>query len=224
MINKQNISNKLSEFYMFAELQQAQIDQLASNTALLEVKKGEVLFHRGDKAHGFYILLSGQIKLSVTSPQGDEKVIGLIQPGQSFGEAILFMERMFPVSANVMMDSSVLLVSRDGIFELLESDMKVVRCMLAALSARNRQLINDIESISLQNSTQKLIGYLLQIAADAGDAESIQLPTSKLTIASLLNITPETFSRVMQRLQNDGLIAVNGKQIVIADLHRLRTY
>ncbi len=224
MTNKPYIASKLLGFYMFSELQNEQIEQLANNTHLLEAKKGDILFNRGDKAHGFYILLNGQIKLSVISPQGDEKVIGLIQPGQSFGEAVLFMERAFPVNANVIADSDVLLVSRDGIFKLLESDMTVVRRMLAGISARNRQLVNDIETISLQNSAQRLIGYLLQIADESENPERVLLPASKHTIASMLNITPETFSRVMQKLQLAGLIDVNGKEVTIVDLDGLRNY
>lgn len=224
MTNKPYIASKLVEFYMFSELQKEQIDQLVNNTHLIEAKKGDILFNRGDKAHGFYVLLSGQIKLSVISPHGDEKVIGLIQPGQSFGEAVLFMERAFPVNASVIADADILLVGREGIFELLENDMAVVRSMLAAISARNRQLVNDIETISLQNSAQRLIGYLLQIGTESGNSERVILPASKHTIASMLNITPETFSRVMQKLQLAGLIDVNGKEVIIVDLDGLRRY
>jgi len=211
------IAQRLSEFSMFSELQSAQIEQLASGTRLLEVARGSVLFDRGDKAHGFYLLLEGQVKLAVTSPQGDEKVIGLIQPGQSFGEAVLFLERSFPVYAQATSDSKVLLITRDAIFNILDNDATVVRRMLLAY-LHVIAIVNDIESISLQNSTQRLIGYLLQISADSPNPARVRLPASKLTIASLLNITPETLSRIMLRLQNAGLIEVNGKEIVITNV------
>lgn len=218
------IKHKLSAFYMFSELQPEQIDQLANGTKLLKPHRGEMLFNRGDQAQGFYILLQGQIKLGVISPQGDEKIIGLIQPGQSFGEAVLFLERSFPVSAHATIDSEVLLVNKEAIFEILDNDTTVVRRMLAGISARNRQLVNDIESISLQNSAQRLIGYLLQISAESQQPNIIQLPANKLTIASMLNITPETFSRVMLKLQNAGLIEANGRQITITNLEGLLNY
>jgi len=223
-MDKVLIAKRLSEFYMFSELQPAQIQQLANGTKLVDVPRGGTLFNRGDKAHGFYLLLEGQIKLGIISPQGDEKVIGLIQPGQSFGEAVLFLERSFPIFAQATADSKVLLVTRDAIFDILDNDVTVVRRMLAGISARNRQLVNDIESISLQNSTQRLIGYLLQISAESPNPERVQLPANKLTIASLLNITPETLSRVMLRLQNAGLIEVNGKEIVITNVAGLRGF
>ncbi|OGV77970.1 MAG: Crp/Fnr family transcriptional regulator [Methylotenera sp. RIFCSPLOWO2_02_FULL_45_14] len=223
-MDKTIIAQRLSEFYMFSELQPAQIEQLVAGTRALDVPRGGTLFNRGDRAHGFYLLLEGQVKLGVISPQGDEKVIGLIQPGQSFGEAVLFLERSFPIYAQAILDAKVLLITRDAIFDILDSDVTVVRRMLAGISARNRQLVNDIESISLQNSTQRLIGYLLQISADSPNPARVQLPASKLTIASMLNITPETLSRVMLRLHNAGLIEVNGKEIVITNVAGLRNF
>ncbi len=223
-MDKTHIASRLSEFYMFSELQPAQIEQLAAGTRMLDAPRGTTLFNRGDRAHGFYLLLEGQIKLGVISPQGDEKVIGLIQPGQSFGEAVLFLERSFPIYAQATLDSKVLLIIRDAIFDILDNDVTVVRRMLAGISARNRQLINDIESISLQNSTQRLIGYLLQISTESPNPVRVQLPANKLTIASMLNITPETFSRVMLRLNNAGLIEVNGKEIVITNVAGLRNF
>lgn len=223
-MDKALIAQRLSEFYMFSELQEVQIQQLVNGTRLVEMPRGTILFNRGDRANGFYLLLEGQIKLGVISPQGDEKVIGLIQPGQSFGEAVLFLERSFPIHAQATMDTKVLLIAREAIFDILDNDVTVVRRMLAGISARNRQLVNDIESISLQNSTQRLIGYLLQISAESPNPERVQLPANKLTIASMLNITPETLSRVMLRLQNAGLIEVNGKEIVITNVAGLRSF
>ncbi|MDZ4140958.1 MAG: Crp/Fnr family transcriptional regulator [Methylotenera sp.] len=223
-MDKTIIAQRLSEFYMFSELQPAQIERLVAGTRALDVPRGGTLFNRGDRAHGFYLLLEGQVKLGVISPQGDEKVIGLIQPGQSFGEAVLFLERSFPIYAQAILDAKVLLITRDTIFDILDNDVTVVRRMLAGISARNRQLVNDIESISLQNSTQRLIGYLLQISADSPNPARVQLPANKLTIASMLNITPETLSRVMLRLHNAGLIEVNGKEIVITNVAGLRDF
>lgn len=223
-MDKSFIAHRLSEFYLFSELQPVQIEQLANGTRLLDVPRSTTLFNRGDRAHGFYLLLEGQVKLGVISPQGDEKVIGLIQPGHSFGEAVLFLERSFPIYAQATLDSKVLLITREAIFDILDNDVTVVRRMLAGISARNRQLVNDIESISLQNSTQRLIGYLLQISTDSPNPARVQLPANKLTIASMLNITPETLSRVMLRLNSAGLIEVNGKEIVITDVAGLRNF
>ena len=116
------------------------------------------------------------------------------------------------------------MITREAIFDILDNDVTVVRRMLAGISARNRQLVNDIESISLQNSTQRLIGYLLQISTDFVNPGRVHLPANKVTIASMLNITPETLSRIMLRLHNAGLIEVNGKEIIITNVDGLRNF
>ena len=118
----------------------------------------------------------------------------------------------------------MLLVPKQVIFSLLERDTTVSRKMLAGLSMRNRQLVQDIESVALLTCTQRLIGYLLQISSGATGSSHVTLPASKTTIASLLNLTPETLSRTMLKLQQQGLIEVHGKEITITDIAGLREY
>ena len=209
---------------MFRELSAEQIARIAEHSQLIDFPKGTSVFNRGDAAVGLYILLEGQLKLGVTSPQGAEKIISIITPGESFGEAILFMERQFPVYAQAILDSQVLLVPKSQIFYMLDNDLLFARKMLAGLSIRMHQLVQDIEMLSLQSCTQRFIGYLLQISADAPDGSKITLPTSKTTIASLLNLTPETLSRTLAKLQQLELIEVSGKDVSITDVKKLRRY
>ncbi|PPC98183.1 MAG: Crp/Fnr family transcriptional regulator [Methylotenera sp.] len=223
-MNKNLISQTLSNFFMFKELASEQIETIALHSQLIQFPKGTSVFNRGDAAVGLYILLDGQLKLGVTSPQGSEKIISIVTPGESFGEAILFLERQFPVYAQATLDSDVLLVPKSLIFSMLDNDPLFSRKMLAGLSIRMHQLVQDIEMLSLQSCTQRFIGYLLQISADAPDASNITLPASKSTIASLLNLTPETLSRTLAKLQQLGLIAVNGKDVMITDVKKLHSY
>ncbi len=218
------ITQLLFGFFMFRELPTAQVKLIAEHCQVVDAPRNTNIFNRGDPARGLYILLSGQLKLGISSPHGIEKVIKLVSPGESFGEAVLFLEREFPVYAQVTQDARVLLVPKNVIFSLLESDPSVARKMLAGLSVRMHQLVQDIEMLSLQSCTQRFIGYLLQISADAPDASNVTLPATKATIASLLNLTPETLSRTMSKLQQHGLIAVHGKEIVIPDVSRLRAF
>jgi CRP/FNR family transcriptional regulator, dissimilatory nitrate respiration regulator len=84
-----------------------------------------------------------------------------------------------------------------------------------------------VESYTLRSSTQRLIGYLLQRAPDDDDANDpveINLPTPKHVLASRLNLTPETFSRILHELSNSGLIEVHGRNITVPDLRRLRNH
>jgi CRP-like cAMP-binding protein len=99
--------------------------------------------------------------------------------------------------------------------------------MLAGLSIRLHGLINDVEAYSLRSCTQRVIGYLLQHDCDNPDNCKdihVNLPASKTVIASRLNISPETFSRVLHDLSAAGLILVKGKDVAILDMDKLRAY
>ena len=224
---KADIPDIIAKLPLFAEISPAQLALIAAEAREKPLAKGEMLFNKGDPARGFFVVVRGQLKLAFRSPQGDEKVVHVVGPRQSFGEAVMFMDRPYPVFAQALCDTLLLHVSRNAVFELLECDASFARHMLAGLSMRLHALVQDVESLSLRSSAQRLIGYLLQQCGDveltAGSIEC-DLPTSKQVIASRLNLTPETFSRILHDLTGAGLITVHGRHIEIHDLRRLRAY
>ncbi len=212
---------------LFHELSPEQLAHIAAGTREKRLTKGEMLFHKGDAPHGFYLIVFGQIKLAFPSTQGNEKVVEIIGPRQSFGEAVMFMDRPYPVFAESLGDTLLLNIPKSAVFELLERDASFARRMLAGLSLRLHSLVQDVESYSQRSSSQRVIGYLLEHAAQVGGSEgetAVALPTSKQVIASRLNLTPETLSRVFHDLAEAGLISVHGKAITIHDQNRLRQF
>lgn len=217
----------LANVPLFRGLAGGEIDRIAQNTQQVRAEKGEILFHRGDPAMGFYIVVFGQIKLAFNSPRGDEKVVDLNGPGRSFGEAVMFMERPHVVTAQAISDSLLLFVGREAVFEELERDPKFVRRMIAGLSARLHGLMRDLENDSLRSGTQRVIGYLLRDSEDVGEAEGaleVTLSANKGVIASRLSLTQETFSRILHDLAERNLIEVRGRAISISDVAKLRAF
>jgi CRP-like cAMP-binding protein len=220
-----DIPGLLARLPLFSALTPEQIAPLAAASRERRLAKGEMLFQKGDPAKGFYVVASGQIKLAFPSAQGNEKVVEIINPQQSFGEAMMFMDRPFPVFAEALVDTVVVHIGKDVVFELIAGDPSFARCMLAGLSMRLHSLIADVEAYSLRSSAQRVVGYLLQHGPDDGQgAIDITLPTSKQVIASRLNLTPETFSRILHDLIEAGLIAVHGRQVTVRDLAQLRQF
>ena len=217
----------LAQLPLFSAMTPEQLGHIATAAREKRLAKGEMLFQKGDPAHGFYVVVSGQVKLALPSAQGNEKVLEIIGPQQSFGEAVMFMDRPFPVFAEALLDTQLLHIGKDAVFQLIGTDPSFSRRMLAGLSMRLHSLIADVESYTLRSSAQRLIGYLLQQAPDddrnANQVE-ITLPTSKHILASRLNLTPETFSRILHELSESGLIEVQGRVIKVPDLQRLRTH
>jgi CRP-like cAMP-binding protein len=212
---------------LFRELAPEEIDRVSVGTRELRVQRGDILFQKGDPTRGFYIVVYGQVKLLFVTPNGDEKVIEIMGPGQSFGEALMFMEKPYIVTAHALADSMLLHVSSEVVFEEIDRDPKFARRMIAGLSRRLHHLISDVESYSLRSATQRVIGYLLQPDHDDDEAHGrtvVTLPASKSVIASRLNITPEHFSRILHELTEAQLIEVTGRTVRILDMEKLRTY
>lgn len=222
-----DIPQMLSHLPLFLELSAQQLAQIADGTREKRLVKGEMLFQKGDAPRGFFVIVFGQVKLAFPSSQGNEKVVDILGPRQCFGEAVMFMDRPYPVFAESLSDTLLLHISRSVVFDLLESDPSFARSMLAGLSMRLHTLVQDVESYSSRSSTQRVIGFLLQhceAAADGEGARTIALPTSKQVIASRLNLTPETLSRIFHDLADAKLISVQGKEITIHDIKRLREF
>jgi CRP-like cAMP-binding protein len=224
---KLDVPAMLQRLPLFQELAPEQLAPIAAATREKRLGKGEMLFQKGDAPRGFYVVVFGQLKLAFPSSQGNEKVVEILGPRQSFGEAVMFMDRPYPVFAESLGDTLVLHVARNAVFDLLATDPSFARRLLAGLSMRLHSLVSDVESYSLRSSVQRVIGYLLQQCPHDGEGSGsvdIALPTSKQVIASRLNLTPETLSRIFHDLSEAGLIDVHGKQITIHDLRRLKEF
>ena len=222
-----NIEALLSHIPLFNGLAPEEIARIARGTREINASKGDILFHKGDPCNGFHLVVYGQIKLGFTSPQGSEKVVEIITQGQSFGEAIMFMEKPYIVFAQALADSQMLHISKAAIFEELERDPRLCRKMIAGMAMRLHQLMTDVESYSLHSGKQRIIGYLLREMAEAdlqGNSVTVNLPTNKGIIASRLNLTQEHFSRILHELSELGLIVVEGRKIHIPSVDKLRLH
>ncbi len=220
-----DVGGMLARLPLFQQLRDGEILSLAAGTREIELAKGQMLFQKGYLLDGFYVAVSGQIKLAFSSAQGNEKVVALIGPGQCFGEAIMFLERSSPVFAQALTDSRVLYIAKQGLFAAINSDSAFACRMLAGLSMRLHSLVQDVEDYSLRSSTQRVIGFLLQLTdVAASGATECELPASKHVIASRLNLTPETLSRILHNLAEFGLIAVKGKKITVLDAEQLKRF
>lgn len=224
---KADIRGLLGRLPLFAAVDADSLDQIAAASTEHRLARTEVLFRQGSPCTGFYVVIHGQIKLAVSAPNGNEKVLELIPAHMSFGEAVMFLERPFPVTAEALTDSLVLFIPREPVQDLIDNNKRFARKMLAGLSVRLHTLVQDVEGYALRSSTQRLIGYLLREAGDGGLAQGsmeIDLPISKQVLASRLSVTPETFSRILHNLSSNGLLTVNGKTIHVPDIARLRDF
>lgn len=219
----EGIDRALAGTSLFGDLEPKCLASLAPHCRILNYQRGETVFHKGDRADGFYLVLDGLVKLYFVSERGNEKIVEVLKPGMTFGEAVVFIGERYPVSAEALQLSRLLYVQRDGLFETMRRNEQMAPRLLAGLSRRLHGLIGSMEAVCVLSSRERVIGYLLNELADRSDG-SVTLPSTKAVVASTLNLTPETFSRVLHALEREEIIGIDGRHIRIKDPDRLRDY
>jgi CRP/FNR family transcriptional regulator, dissimilatory nitrate respiration regulator len=223
-----DVTRFLLRLPLFCDIGEATAKRLAAGCQLRRFERGDMVFRSGDACEAFQVVLTGQVKLFVLSPAGQEKVIDLVGPGGSFAEAFMFLGKPCMVNAQALADSLLVSVSRRAIVNELEQDKHLALAMLAGLSRRLHGLVHDVQAYALQSGVQRVIGYLLndrQVEDCAtGEVMTVSLPVSKATVASRLSLTPEYFSRVLHELEAARLIEVDKRDIRIPDVKRLAAY
>lgn len=219
------IVTPLAELPLFSSLSADELNRIAASARQIQSLKGEILFHKGDPCHGFYLIVSGKVKLLFNSLGGSEKVIEILMPGQSFGESAMFMDQPYPLSAQALSDASFIYITKTSVLQALESNAQLARQLITSLSSSLHQLFQHQEFNGMRSGKQRIVDYILRQMTPAAALCAVPvviLPASKGTIASHLGITAEHFSRILHELVDNELITVYGKKIEILDLDQLQ--
>jgi CRP-like cAMP-binding protein len=224
-----DVPRYLSVLPLFNEMSPPELGRLALGCQLRRLARGEMVFHVGQPCDEFHVTVIGQVKLFALSPAGQEKVIELIGPGNTFAEALMFTGKPYIVNAQALTESLLLKVQKQAVLDEIKRDARFSLRMLAGISRRLHGLVHDVQAYSLHSGLQRVIGYLLR--DHDGEVEgappapvTVSLPVSKATIASRLSLTPEYFSRVLHELEDEGLIQIDKRDIRIPDAQRLAAY
>lgn len=223
-----DVPRYLSVLPLFNDLSAPELDHVAAGSTLRRLSRGDFVFRVGEPCDGFHVIVTGQVKLFLLSPSGQEKVVEIMSDGQSFAEAVMFTDRPYFLSAQVLTDAVLLTVSKQVVFAEIERDHRFALRMLGGMSRRLHGLVRDVEAYALHSGLQRVIGYLLRDQGTDGaefcGQRTVSLLASKATIASRLSLTPEYFSRVLHELEAQGLIEIDRRDIRIPDPQRLSSY
>jgi CRP-like cAMP-binding protein len=210
--------DQMQDMPLFSRLEKPSIEAIARGGWIVEHKRAARIVGRGEYLDGLYTVFEGRLKLYMLSCSGDERVLRVMGPGDTFGEAVMFNAIPSPVFVDALSAVRLGFFPRQIITEALASDPKFTASMLQSMGGIMRMLLQDLETCCLQNALQRTANYLVR-EADAGPAPhvEVQLPAAKAVVASLLNISAETFSRELHRLQSEGLIEINRRTIYLRD-------
>lgn len=216
----------LREHYLFAGLEDADFEALMQRASVVRVEKGDVLFHRGDKADCFYFIDSGQVELNIIAPTGQKKVLEVVEPDRTFAEAVAFMGgHKYPVTCEALSDAVLVRIPNKDYVTLIYANRDACMRLLSDISRHLHGLVREIERLTVQNAGARLVSYLLEHVVDTNDDEAtIRLELPRHVIASRLSITPETLSRLLRGLVDDRVITIEDRVIFVHNLSRLRPY
>ncbi len=216
------ISDILSRLGYFRDLGPATLRNLAQGARQITVRRMESVFNKGDPAEALYVVVSGQVKLYLSQANRSEKVVALVNHGQSFGIASLWLGLPHAAHAMAKSDSHLLLVDRQTLIRQARQDSLLAECLMTDLSQRVMDLMHDLESCTPRSSLQRVSCFLLQHRPESGLGDyDILLTSTKRDIAAKLNLTQETLSRMFQHLSREGAIQVQGRLIRVLDSHKL---
>jgi CRP/FNR family transcriptional regulator, dissimilatory nitrate respiration regulator len=183
--------------------------------------KGENIFTEGEEGSGFYLVLKGKVKIFKLSADGKEKILHILGSSEPFGEVAVFSGKDFPANAICLEASLLLFFPREAFVRLISENPALSLNMLSVLSQRLKQFASQIEGLTLKDVPGRLAAYLLDLSRSQLDAEKVVLTITKGQLASLLGTIPETLSRILSKMNSNGLIEVKGRDIRILDVNGL---
>ena len=215
----------LEKTALLSSLTAAELKLLSARTVRRSFHAGELIFSEGEPCHGLHIIARGKIRIFKTSLGGREQVLGVNHPGESVAELPVFDGGPYPASAMAVEDTEIAFISRRDFQAYCMEHPAVALKVLAVVGSRLRRLVGIIEELSFTTIRQRLISTLLRLAESEGKQTrrgiEFQLPASHQELANQLGTVRELISRNLMRLQAEGLLDVDAREIVVKDMKGL---
>jgi len=215
----------LEKTALLSSLSQPELQMLAARTVRKLFSAGELIFSEGEPCSGLHIIARGKVRIFKTSMSGREQVLAVNGPGETVAELPVFDGGPFPASALAVEDAELAFISRRDFNAYCLEHPEVALKVLSVVGARLRRLVSIIEELSFTTIRQRLIAALVKLAQSEGKTTArgveFQLPATHQELANQLGTVRELISRNLMRLQAEGLLDVDARQIVVKDMKGL---
>jgi len=192
---------------LFSGLGDREIAEIQDISASKRYPKGTLIFSEDEQALGFFVLISGRVKVYKLSPEGKEQILHIISPGETFAEAALFAGSTYPAFAESLAETRAFYFSKEGFLNLIRRNPQISLNMIASLSHWLRKFVDLVEELSLKDVSARL--------SNSERGIEFELDINKSQLASQLGTISETLSRALKKLRDRRIIEVEGKKITI---------
>jgi CRP/FNR family cyclic AMP-dependent transcriptional regulator len=222
---KVNHAQTLARVPIFSGLEENELAFLTQRTVPRHYSAGEIVFSEGEPCAGLYVVASGHVRIFKSSSGGREHVLSVDGPGSSVAELPVFDGGNYPASVAAMDDATLLFISKQDFQALCLTHPQVSLKVLRVVGARLRRLVGIIEELSFTTVRHRLASFLLRQAVREGKRKNggveIELPPSNQEFAAQIGTVRELVSRNLSRLQAEGTIAIDGRNVLIRDMKAL---
>ena len=203
---------------LFSDLDRQELEAVQQIAVRKDYRKGQFIFNEGEPSRGFAIVVTGTVKIYRVGPDGRERVFHVVQTGDTFAEAAMFMES-YPATAEAITTATVIHIEKNGFKQLLTRDPKLSFKIIGTLVKWLRQMRDALTDLTLKEVPARFASYVLSLPSEPG--KPIRISISKTTIAQMLGTTKETFSRLLHRLAKHRILTYRGHQVRIQNRARL---
>lgn len=215
---------RLKEHFLFKQHSDI-CEEIAPYTNSKSYNKDDAILYYGDKANYFFIVLSGWVKLTRQTPDGNEVIIRLCSENDVFGEVALFQRSEYPYSVQALDNNTeLLLIPTKNIRNMIEKDNDFSATVMRILVENISQAELKFEHSKTMCATQRLGCFLLCLCNDKKTSSiKLHIPVEKNILAAYMGIKPETLSRSQQQLKQYGA-SISGAAVTIEDIKVLKDF
>jgi CRP-like cAMP-binding protein len=214
-----DLSFLLRSCRLFSDLDRHEIDAIQQIAQRKDCRKGQIIFSEGEPSRGFFLVITGAVKIFRVGPDGRERVLHVVEAGDAFAEAAMFMEE-YPATAQALVAGTTLIqIEKNGFKRLLAHDPKLSFKIIGTMVKWLRQMRDALTDLTLKEVPARFASYVLSLPAEP--AKPIEISISKTTVAQMLGTTKETFSRLLHRLAQHRILTYRSNQIKILNRKRL---
>jgi len=210
---------------LFAGLKEEDLKKIRAIASLRQVGKKKVLFSEGEEAKGFYVILSGKVKIYKVSSEGKEQILHIVSAPDAFAEAALFLEGIYPAFAETLSDTQLLFFPKRDFIQLIQKNPQLSINMIVTLSHYLKRFALLIEELSLKEVSSRMAKYLIDLSSkfskEGKSPKEVDLDLSKTQLASKLGTISETLSRTLAKMKTKGIIDVKKNKILILNREAL---
>jgi CRP/FNR family transcriptional regulator len=213
---------------LFGELKDAELGVLAERAVERRLARDEVLFVAGEEARGLFVIIAGSVRAYREGVDGREQVIHVERAGATIAELPVFDNQPYPSTVAAEEETTVLFIDKRDVRRMCLEHPQIALAALKLLAGRLRKCAALVEALSLREVDQRLARWLLGEARARGKRSAVGLEvTLALTnqqIAARIGSVREVVSRALARLQQNGLITVDGRLVRITDEEALAVF